>query len=169
MLSALFLSAALTLSTGALDSQGAQFSWRYTCYNVREPSPPVSWTGVPDGSQTLVLVLDAPDRPLGIGTHWLIFNIPPQLGGLPENIPKDAHLDSGAVQGRNDTGSIGYTAPCPPVLTSFTYQFTLYALDTVLTLGPDATSDAVLNAATGHILDQTQVSGPYLRPAWPWG
>ena len=169
MLTALLFSAALVFSTGAPDNQGAPLSWRYTCYNVREPSPPVSWSGAPDSAQSMLLVLDAPDRPLGVDVHWLVFNLPPQAGGLPEDTPKQPRLDDGAVQGRNDMGGNGYLAPCPPIGTAFTYRFTLYALNTLLDLGPDASADDVLNAAMGHVLDQAQLSGTYLRPAWPWG
>lgn len=168
MLSALIFSAALAFSTGALDTQGASFSWRYTCYNVREPSPPVSWGSTPD-AQSMLLVLDAPERPNGVNVHWLVFNLPPQAGGLAEDTPKQPRLDNGAVQARNDLGGNGYAAPCPPIGTPFTYRFTLYALDASLDLGPEATADDVLNAAMGHVLDQAQITGTYLRPAWPWG
>jgi Raf kinase inhibitor-like YbhB/YbcL family protein len=78
-------------------------------------------------------------------------------------------LDNGAVQGRNDAGRIGYAAPCPPIGTGYSYQFTLYALDASLELGPGAGVADVLSAATGHILDQAQIGGVYLRPGWPWG
>ena len=159
----------MTLSTGALDFQGAQFSWRYTCYNANEPSPPLSWSGAPDGTQSFAVVLDAPERPGGVGVNWLIFNVPADSSGLPEGVPKVGQLDNGAVQGVNDLGRNGYTAPCPPVLTPYTYRFTLYALDAQLGLGPEATASDVQTATLGHVLDQAQITGIYLRPAWPWG
>jgi len=163
------LAAALSISTGALDFQGAPFSWRYTCYNVREPSPPLAWSGAPDGTQSFALLLEAPERPDGIGVQWLVFNVPADAVGLPEDVPKIGRLDTGALQGLNDQGRAGYSAPCPPIGSPFVYRFTLFALDGSLDLGPEATAAMLRGAATGHVLDQAQISGTYLRPAWPWG
>ena len=158
----------LTLSTPAF-GPGGPISWRYTCYNVLEPSPPLSWSDVPAGTRSLAVVVDAPERPGGIFTHWLIFNLPSDLTRLPEDVPKMERLDNGAFQGRNDFGGIGFAAPCPPVLTVATYRFALYALNASLDLSPGASEADVLRAAAGHVLAQAQISGTYLRPAWPWG
>jgi Raf kinase inhibitor-like YbhB/YbcL family protein len=161
-------SASATLTTGAFEP-GGPWSWRYTCYNAIEPSPPVAWSGLSEEAGSVALVLDAPDKPNGIGVHWLIYNLAPDLGGLPENVPKLDLLPNGALQGENDFGKIGYAAPCPPVLTSFTYQLTLYVLDQMLDLPPAASFDAFAQATQTHVIDQVQISGMYLRPAWPWG
>ena len=158
----------LRLSTAAF-AEGGPFSWRYTCYNALEPSPPLDWSGVPAESGSLAVVLDAPERPAGIGTHWLIFNLSTELPGLAEGVPKTELLDGGARQGRNDFGTIGYGAPCPPLLTPFTYRFTLYAVDGPLDLPPGADADAFDQAIDGHVVDSVQIDGIYLRPAWPWG
>ena len=158
----------LTLSTPAF-GPGGPMSWRYTCYNVREPSPPLSWSAVPAGTRSLSIVVDAPERPGGILTHWLIFNLPSDLTQLPEDVPKTQRLDNGAIQGRNDFGGIGFAAPCPPILTAATYRFVLYALNVNLDLPTSASEDDFLRVAAGHVLAQAQISGTYLRPAWPWG
>jgi Raf kinase inhibitor-like YbhB/YbcL family protein len=159
---------ALTLSTPAFVPGGA-ISWRYTCYNIVEPSPPLAWSGVPTGAASLAVVFDAPERPGGVFTHWLLFNLPDDTTQLPEGIPKVGQLDTGALQGRNDFGGLGFAAPCPPVLTTATYRLSLYALDTMLDLAPGVAESDVMQAAASHILDQVDISGSYLRPAWPWG
>ena len=161
-------SAPSSLTTGAFEP-GGPMSWRYTCYNALEPSPPVGWSDVPEQAGSLALVLDAPDKPSGIDIHWLVYNIPPDLNGLPEGVPKTETLSNGAFQGLNDFGTLGYGAPCPPVLTTFTYRLTLYALDQMLDLPPASNIEDFEQATQNHLIDQVQVSGVYLRPAWPWG
>jgi Raf kinase inhibitor-like YbhB/YbcL family protein len=158
----------LILSTPAFVA-GGPISWRYTCYNIVEPSPPLAWSGAPSGTGSLAVVFDAPDRPGGIFTQWLVFNLPAELSQLPEGLPKVGQLDNGGLQGRNDSGGIGFAAPCPPVLTTATYRLSLYALDAPLDLAPGASEADFVQAAAGHVLDQAQISGSYLRPAWPWG
>lgn len=160
--------APLTLTTPAFEP-GGPLSWRYTCYNANEPSPPLSWSGVPVRTASLAIVLDAPDRPGGIFTQWVIFDVPAGVTGLPEGVPSIPTLDNGASHGRNDFGRLGFSAPCPPVLTTATYRLTLFALDTSLDLPPGASEDDVMTAANGHILAQVQLTTTYLRPAWPWG
>lgn len=160
--------AALTLTTPAFQP-GGPLSWRYTCYNANEPSPPLAWSGMPDGTVSLGIVMDAPDRPDGIFTQWVIFNLPASLTELPEGVPRLPTLDNGAIQGRNDFGRLGFSAPCPPVLTTATYRLALFALDTTLDLPPGASEDDVLAASNGHVLARVQVTTTYLRPAWPWG
>jgi Raf kinase inhibitor-like YbhB/YbcL family protein len=161
-------SGALTLATQAF-TPGGPWSWRYTCYNALEPSPPLSWSGVPSNTGSLAVLLDAPEKPNGIEVHWLIYNLPPDLTGLTENVPKTESLDNGAEQARNDFGHIGFSAPCPPLLTSFTYRFTLYALDAPVDLPPATDSNAFAPAILDHVLASVQIEGTYLRPAWPWG
>ena len=158
----------LNLSTPAF-VPGGPISWRYTCYNIVEPSPPLAWSGVPSGAGSLAVVFDAPDRPGGMFTQWLVFNLPAEVSQLPEGVPKVGQLDNGALQGRNDFGGIGFAAPCPPVLTTATYRLSLYALDAPLDLAPGASESDLLQAMAGHVLDQARISGSYLRPAWPWG
>jgi Raf kinase inhibitor-like YbhB/YbcL family protein len=90
-------------------------------------SPPLTWQNPPKGTQSYVLTVEDPDAPSGTFTHWIIFNIPGKLTGLPEGVPNKKVLENGAEQGRNDFGSIGYEGPDPPA--SHRYVFTLTALD----------------------------------------
>jgi Raf kinase inhibitor-like YbhB/YbcL family protein len=160
--------APLSVTTPAFAPGGAM-SWRYTCYNILEPSPPLAWSGVPPAAASLAVAFDAPERPGGIFTQWLLFNVPTDVSQLPEGLPKTERLDNGAVQGRNDFGGLGFAAPCPPVLTTAVYRLSVYALDTSLDLGPGGTESDFMQAIVGHVLDQVAISGSYLRPAWPWG
>jgi Raf kinase inhibitor-like YbhB/YbcL family protein len=112
---------------------------RFTC-DGDNISPAVIWSGVPAGAKTLVLVVEDPDAPSGLFTHWRLLNLPASLSGLPEDEPKTASLVLGGEQAANDTGRIGYTGPCPPPGRVHHYHFKLYALSGALDLGrePDA-------------------------------
>jgi Raf kinase inhibitor-like YbhB/YbcL family protein len=107
------------------------------------------------------------DDPDAAYTHWVIFNLPPDARGLPEAVPKDDKLASGALQGKIGSGGIGYPfgyfGPCPPKGPPHHYRFTLYALDTSLDLAAGASKEQVLQAMEGHILAQSQLIGVYQR------
>jgi len=130
---------------------------------------------VPEGTQSLALLVDDPDsQPPGF-VHWVIYNIPPTAVGLPEGVPGEATLDDGTLQGSNDfalfagegetfpggalINRIGYDGPCPG--NPHRYVFTLYALGTLLDLPAQATIAQVLEAMQGHILAQAEVIGVY--------
>ena len=141
--------------------EGGMIPNKYTC-DGEDASPPLSWTGVPEGTEALALICDDPDAPVGTWVHWVIFNIPPDTTGLSENIPPERVLESGARQGRNDFGNIGYGGPCPPRGTH-RYYFKLYALDKKVDLEPGATKDELLKAMEGHILAEGRLMGRYKR------
>jgi len=141
--------------------EGGMIPKKYTC-DGEDASPPLSWTGVPEGTKALALICDDPDAPVGTWVHWVIFNIPPDTIGLSENIPPERVLESGARQGRNDFGNIGYGGPCPPRGTH-RYYFKLYALDKKVDLEPGATKDELLKAMEGHVLAEGRLMGRYKR------
>ena len=132
----------------------------YSC-DGQDKSPELNWTGVPDGTQSLALILDDPDAPGGIFNHWVIFNIPADAAELAESVPKTAELDNGALQGRNRFGTLGYGGPCPPPGSTHRYYFTLYALDTTLDLAGGTSKSQVLAAMEGHILAEAEIMGNY--------
>lgn len=118
-------------------------------------SPELAWTGVPDGTASLVLIMDDPDAPIGTWDHWLLFNMPPDLDGLPQG-------GTAGTDGSNSWNRTGYGGPCPPGGTH-RYFFKLYALDTTLDL-PGGTAKGALEASMdGHILGQTELMGTYTR------
>ncbi len=141
--------------------EGGMIPSKYTC-DGEDISPPLSWTPPPKGTKGLALICDDPDAPMGTWVHWLLFNLPPEVTGLSENIPPEKVLKIGAKQGRNDFGKIGYGGPCPPRGTH-KYHFKLYALDSEIDLEPGATKDDLIKAMEGHILAETQLIGRYKR------
>ena len=122
-------------------------------------SPDISWEGLPEATRSVALICDDPDA-VGVWVHWVVFNIPADVGGLPEGVPGDATLSNGALQGENSWGSIGYGGPCPPT-GSHHYIFTVYALDVALPLEAGASKRAVLDAMSGHVLAQGELVGVY--------
>ena len=110
----------------------------------------------------MALIADDPDAPSGTFVHWVIYNLPPDTQRLPEDVPNQRTLPSGAQQGMNGAGSIGYTGPCPSNGTH-RYFFKVYALDTRLDLGAGATKAEVVDAMQGHVLAEGQLTGTYRR------
>ncbi len=130
---------------------------RYTCEG-RNLSPPLTWGDPPEGTQSFALICDDPDAPSGDWVHWLLYDLPAQVRGLPQGIELDPELPDGSRQGRNGSGRLGYTGPCPPPGRGpHRYFFTLYALDARLGLPPAATKAELLRAMEGHILAQAEL------------
>jgi Raf kinase inhibitor-like YbhB/YbcL family protein len=134
----------------------------YTC-SGRDVSPPLRWRGVPDNAETLALIVDDPDAASGIWAHWVIYNIPANLDHLPAAVPRQGQLASGARQGRNDFGQVGYSGPCPPPGPAHRYFFRLYAVDRQLEIRPGASRAQLLDALQDHILDQTEFMAHFGR------
>lgn len=127
-----------------------------------EVSPPIEWSDIPDNTKSIALISDDPDAPAGTWVHWVIFNIPADLRGLPENVPHAPILDNGTRQGLDDSGNNGYGGPCPPSGTH-RYYFKVYALDSMLDLKPGIRKKDLLRAMEGHILVQGELMGKYKR------
>jgi hypothetical protein len=114
----------------------------------------LEWSGVPASARSLALLCDDPDAPMGTWSHWVVFNLAPQIKELNEGIPAEEtiSIDAGkARQGKNDFGKTGYGGPCPPSGTH-RYFFRLYALDGDLKLNSKATRADILKAIQGHIV-----------------
>jgi Raf kinase inhibitor-like YbhB/YbcL family protein len=153
---------AFTLDSPAFEPMGA-IPRRYTCEGD-DLSPELRWSGLPEGTRSLVLVVsdpDAPDpaNPRTTWVHWVLYDIPPDAGGLDEGVAA-AGLPPGTRQGRNDWKRTGYGGPCPPI-GRHRYFFELHALDTALGDLGQATKSDVLRAAQGHILASAELVGTY--------
>jgi Raf kinase inhibitor-like YbhB/YbcL family protein len=147
--------------TSAAFTEGGMIPKEYTC-DGRDISPPLAWTGVPEGAKSLAIICDDPDAPVGTWVHWVLFNIPATADELPQGIPGDKLLENGARHGINDFRKFGYGGPCPPGGTH-RYYFKLYALDTELAKEPGITKAELLKAMEGHILSEGQLMGRYAR------
>jgi len=133
-------------------------------------SPPLEWSSVPDGTKELALICEDPDAPTAEPwVHWVIYKIPPEETGLPENVAKTARLKSpaGALQGKNSWSSgqtIGYRGPMPPPdHGEHRYFFRLYALRAKLTAQSGLASHTLAAEMAGQILDEGALMGTYVR------
>lgn len=148
--------------TSAAFTAGSRIPSRCTCEG-EDVSPPLAWTGVPPEARSLALVVDDPDAPRRRWVHWVVYDLPPTLHGLPADVPPDGALSGGAQQGRNDFGRAGYGGPCPPPGPAHRYVFTLFALDTVLALPAGATRAELSRAMEGHVLATAGLVGTFGR------
>jgi Raf kinase inhibitor-like YbhB/YbcL family protein len=123
----------------------------------------LAWTDPPAGTKSFSLIVDDPDAPAGTWIHWVLYDLPASATGLPENVPKENELSSGARQGRNDFRRTGYGGPCPPKGPAHRYFFKLYALDAKTNLKPGATKTDLEKAMKGHVLAEAHLIGRYQR------
>ncbi|HEX8931980.1 MAG TPA: YbhB/YbcL family Raf kinase inhibitor-like protein [Patescibacteria group bacterium] len=129
---------------------------KYTCQG-EGVNPPLSFTDVPVNTKSLALIVDDPDAPSGVFTHWVLFNIPPNVDSIAEN-----NYPVGAVMSVTSAGKPEYVAACPPSGTGVHhYRFKLYALDTVIVLTPNVEVTDLENAMQGHIVASSQLVGLY--------
>jgi Raf kinase inhibitor-like YbhB/YbcL family protein len=141
--------------TSSVFQQGGNIPSKFTCDGA-DTSPPLQIQEVPPTAKSLVLIVDDPDAPSGLFTHWIIWNISPQASTIAEgSAPK-------GVEGLNDFGKSRYGGPCPPSGTH-RYFFKIFALDKELDL-PAGSKRAQLDAAMkGHVIAQGELMGRYSR------
>jgi Raf kinase inhibitor-like YbhB/YbcL family protein len=150
----------MTVTSTAFE-EGGMIPQRYTC-DGEDVSPPLKWSGTPEGTKTFALICDDPDAPGETWVHWVLYNIPAHMMGLQEKVSLQPSLESGAEQGTNDFGNFGYGGPCPPGGTH-RYFFKLYALDKEIDSGPGLTKGDVVKRMEGHILGEGSLMGKYRR------
>lgn len=104
--------------------QGGTVPVEFTC-DDDDVSPPLDWSGVPDGAADLILLMDDPDAPAGTFVHWVVRGIPPDVEGVGQGkVPR------GGTEGENSAGDSSYMGPCPPEGDPpHRYRFTIQALD----------------------------------------
>jgi Raf kinase inhibitor-like YbhB/YbcL family protein len=141
--------------------EGGTIPREFTC-DGEDVSPPLSWSGAPDGTKSFALICDDPDAPGRTWVHWVAFDLPPAISKLPRAVAARPALPDGGTQGINDFRKPGYGGPCPPGGTH-RYFFKLYALDTVLKLAPSSTKADVERAMKGHVLAEAALMGWYSR------
>ena len=123
-------------------------------YKNGNKKPELSVREIPEGTESLALIMDDPDAMEAVGkvwVHWIAWNMDPTNTEL-ENLDK--------IEGMTDFGEVGYGGPAPPDK-RHTYVFKLYALDSELDLPDKSTKADVEKAMEGHIIEQTQLTGTY--------
>lgn len=150
----------MTLTSNAF-KEGEMIPVKYAC-DGDDISPRLSWSNVPEGVQSFVLICDDPDAPMGTFDHWILFNIPASYDGLPEHFVLKEKKDEQIKGGTNHFNKLDYGGPCPPD-GLHRYFFKLYALDTTLSLYEGATKEEVLLAMEDHILATGELMGKYDR------
>jgi len=149
----------MQLTSSAFEHLGPMPS-RHTCEG-EDLSPPLAWSGAPDGTHSFVLIVDDPDAPdpaapKRVWVHWVVYNLPPTLHAVPEGGP----LPALARVGRNDSHQVRWDGPCPPI-GRHRYFFKLYALDTTLPELRPPTKAALEDAIRGHVLASAELIGTY--------
>jgi len=129
----------------------------------RNVSPPLSWTGIPEGTKSITVICDDPDATMGTWVHWVLFNLPPATTNLMEGIVTKPKLPDGSIQGINDFRRNGYGGPMPPPGKTHRYLFKVYALDKMLDLDSRAKKADVEAAMDGHILGRGELVGIFKR------
>lgn len=152
----------LTLTADAFEN-GREIPAVYTCQG-RDISPALVWDNIPENTKSLALIVHDPDvpspeAPRRIWVHWVLYNLPPNIAGLPENVDS-SNLPEGTLEGLNDWKRTGYGGPCPPK-GRHRYVHTLYALDTRLENLAKTTKNQLEQAMQGHIIDQAELTGTY--------
>jgi Raf kinase inhibitor-like YbhB/YbcL family protein len=154
----------MTLTSTAF-AAGEAIPALYTCEG-QDVSPPLAWQGMPESAKSLVLIVDDPDAPDPAAprmtwVHWLLYDLPPTVTGLPQGVTQAA-LPAGTRQGRNDWKRTGYGGPCPPV-GRHRYFHKLYALD--VRRGDRSSPDkrALEAAMRGHVIASAELVGTYRK------
>ncbi len=135
-------------------SENEKVPVKFTC-DADNINPQLDISGIPQGTASLVLIIDDPDAPGGTWVHWTVWNIDPAATSILEN-----NVPSGAVEGVTDFGVPGYGGPCPPSGTH-RYFFKIFALDIMLDLDSSSTASDIESAIQGHVLDSAELIGLY--------
>ncbi len=155
----------LTLTSPDI-TDGGIIDDKYSAKTPMAKSPKLEWANVPNGVVTFTLPFHDPDAAPGKRiedvTHWMAFNIPGTARELAGGVAADATLPDGTVQIKNTRGAVGYMGPGAGAAGPYHhYTFELFALDTKLDLGPDATRADVMKAMDGHVIAKGVLEGRF--------
>ena len=146
----------------------------FTCEGT-DSSPHIGWGDIPSGTQSIAVVAEDLDLAGSVASHWLLWGLPPDTRELPAGASGSDALPAGAVEGINTYGQPGYKGPCPPPkvtpystscapsgFQSNPYRWSVYALETEVSIGPDATRNDLLEAIDGGILASGSIDIKYI-------
>lgn len=134
----------------------AQIPQVFTC-NGKNINPEFIFENIPEGTESLAFIMDDPDASRGVTfNHWLVWNISPRDMGIAEN-----SVPTGAMQGKNDAGKIGYSGPCPPPGKPHHYRFKLFAVKNMLNIPEGSSAEDIENAIDGDLIEKAELVGIY--------
>ena len=123
---------------------------RYTCHGEKM-RPPLNWSGAPEGTKSIALIVDDSSAPITPTIYWLVFDINPGATDIQEGA-----LPTGARQALNSAGTAAYDAPCPHGR-PHSYRFTVYALNTTLNLPSGAPLQSVWTAIAAATIGRGRI------------
>ena len=139
---------AMKLISSSFENNGS-IPAKFTCQG-EDVNPQLIIEDIPDGTKSLVLIVDDPDAPMGTWVHWVVYDIAPISQIDEDSIP--------GKQGINDFRKQNYGGPCPPS-GIHRYFFKIYALDEELGLEEGVLKEDLEDAMQGHILDKAELIG----------
>lgn len=144
----------MQITSSAFPDNG-EIPLKYTC-DGDDVSPPLTIARVPPGTKSLALIVDDPDAPAGVWTHWVVYDMTADTREIPEG------TEPAGVPGMTSFRRGEYGGPCPPDR-EHRYFFKLYALDSLLRLPVGAAKADVETAMAGHIVEQAELVARYRR------
>ena len=144
--------------TSASFTDGSNIPKQFTCDGANT-SPALSWSSAPQKTQSFALIASDQDSPITF-VHWVVYNLPPTIMQIAEG-PHN-QLPQGALQGTTNFDAVGYGGPCPPTGTH-RYNFTIYALDSMMQVPSGANAKELRKAMSGHVLAEGNLMGRYHR------
>jgi Raf kinase inhibitor-like YbhB/YbcL family protein len=139
--------------TSASFIAGSPLPAQYTC-DGSNANPQLSWTWMTQDTKSIAVLFEEAAGPV---THWVVWNIPPDVRGLDESAP------SSGVAGTNDFDHVGYDGPCPTPGNTHNYRFVVYGLDTMLTIPQSATRETFDHATSVHVVAKGVMRTTYER------
>ena len=172
--------------TSPVYEEDGRLPHKYSCYQ-EDISPPVEWSGVPEGTRSVAVIFEDLDAQLGgsllpgkrppVWAHWVLYAIPPDATGLEEGSSGTGSLPGGAREGTNDDKQLGYSSPClvrpsyggqgggpTPASQMHRFVFIVYALDRQVDLAPGATKSELLRVIDGSVLAGGRLTATYALP-----
>ncbi len=140
-------------------AEGARIPVDHTC-DGKDLIPELVFSSPPDGTKSLLLIVEDPDAPAGTFTHMVAFNVSPELRKLPSGAEL-TNAGDGARFGLNDFQVAHYSGPCPPKGEAHRYRFRVVALDTVLKLPEGTPYNQINEAIDGHIIGEGMLTGHF--------
>jgi Raf kinase inhibitor-like YbhB/YbcL family protein len=150
--------ATITVTSPAFTS-GGRIPVDFTC-DGKELMPELVLSAPPEGTKSLVVIVDDPDAPSGVFAHLVAFDIAPQTSKIPGGTELTG-VGEAARFGLNDSQVAHYSGPCPPKGEGHRYRFRVIALDTMLNLPEGAPRSRVDEGMDGHILGEGTLVGHF--------